>query len=91
MPISDDMPQPYELSAHAELVLSERGISLVWLERTLTEPDNIRSDARDSDLVHCLRVIPEHGGRVLRVVVNQSIIPRRVVTVFFDRRERKST
>jgi hypothetical protein len=91
MTTNDDGPQAYELSVHAEVVVAERAISLAWLEQTLSEPDDMRPDARDHELVHYLRVVPEHGGRVLRVVVNQSTSPRRVVTVFFDRRERKST
>ena len=28
---------------------------------------------------------PEHGDRVLRVVVNTSVVPERVVSVYFDR------
>lgn len=31
------------------------------------------------------RRIPEHGDRVLRVVVNKSVVPDRVVSVYFDR------
>lgn len=30
--------------------------------------------------------IPEHGGRFLRVIVNHHVTPKRVVTLFFDRR-----
>jgi hypothetical protein len=29
--------------------------------------------------------LPEFGGRVLRVVVNKTVVPERVVTVYFDR------
>ena len=31
------------------------------------------------------RKIPEFGGRVLRVAVNTTVEPNRVVSVFFDR------
>lgn len=80
----------YVLSTHAERVLIERGIKRDWVERTLAEPDETRPDARDKSLVHHLRVIPEHGNRVLRIVVNETVDPRRIVTIFFDRRERRS-
>jgi len=36
-----------------------------------------------------LPAIPEHEGRVLRVVVNAEAHPERVVTAFFDRRLRR--
>jgi len=29
--------------------------------------------------------IPEHGDRVLRVVLNNTVVPARVVSVYFDR------
>ena len=84
-------PLPYELWAHADQVMTERSISRDWLERTLAEPDTVEPDARDRRLVHHLRVFPEYGGRVLRVVVTASASPRRVVAMFFDRRKGKST
>jgi hypothetical protein len=37
-------------------------------------------------LEHRLGVIDEFGARVLRVVVNPSAVPLRIVTVYFDRR-----
>jgi hypothetical protein len=32
-----------------------------------------------------LAKIPEHGNRVLRVVINKAAVPERVVSVYFDR------
>jgi hypothetical protein len=40
----------------------------------------------DPGTVHYLGTIPEHGHRVLRVVINRQVSPVRVVTVFFDRK-----
>lgn len=40
--------------------------------------------------VHYLKAIHEFGERVLRVVVNDRVVPRRVVTAFFDRRVGKT-
>jgi hypothetical protein len=39
-------------------------------------------------LTHALAKIPECGDRVLRVVYNAYVDPLRVVTAYFDRRER---
>jgi hypothetical protein len=44
----------------------------------------VRSQAVRDDTVR-FGVIPEHGGRVLRVVLNVVAAPIRVVTVYFDR------
>jgi Domain of unknown function (DUF4258) len=73
-----------EYSEHATTVLAERAIPREWVERTLTTPD--QQETRPDGNVHYLKVIQEHAGRVLRVVVNPGKIPERIVTVFFDRR-----
>lgn len=75
----------YELSIHAQVVIKEREIAIKWLEEALNSPDKIEPDLEDGDLKRYLKVIPENGGRVLRVVVNFKNSPIRVVTVFFDR------
>jgi hypothetical protein len=78
----------YTLTEHAKRVLSERGIPLDWLERAINAPTLNEADPEDSSLGRRFVVIPEHDGRVLRVVVNTSVEPIRVVSVFFDRRAR---
>ena len=40
--------------------------------------------------IHYIRAIEQYGGRYLRVVVNPDDSPKRIVTVFFDRRLRRS-
>jgi hypothetical protein len=75
----------YELSAHARHVLVERGLQPEWLERVLRRPALRLPDALDAALEHRLARIDEHGGRVLRVVVNVTVRPPRIVTVYFDR------
>jgi hypothetical protein len=59
--------------------------TLEWLERVLNEPVLCQSDPADVSLERRYRPIPEFEGRVLRVVVNPSVEPIRVVSVFFDR------
>ena len=75
----------YELTQHASEVLAEREIDLAWLERALDNPDLIGQDAEDEELEHRLKKITEYGNRVLKVVINRTTNPNRVITVYFDR------
>ena len=77
---------PVQLTRHARAMLAERRIEEAWVERTIEAPEAIEQDRVDPRLEHCLRRIPEHGDRVLRVVVaNRAGDSARVVTAFFDR------
>jgi hypothetical protein len=75
----------YELTQHARDVLTERSIPIEWLERALGEPELKQADPKDATLERRYRKIPEHENRVLRVVVNITVAPERVVSVYFDR------
>ena len=75
----------YELTQHARDVLQERKIPAEWMERVLTKPALVESSAQDTTVESRLAKIPEHGDRVLRVVVNKTVVPERVVSVYFDR------
>ncbi len=75
----------YTLSAHAEVVMAERSIKREWLDRVLARPESVETDRDDPEIIHALGKIPEHGGRVLRVVYNGTKKPVRVVPVYFDR------
>lgn len=81
----------YELSEHAIGVLVEREIQTAWVVRVLTAPERTERDRTDLSLTHALGRISERDDRVLRVVYNGSIQPRRIVTVYFDRRQRGKT
>jgi hypothetical protein len=74
----------FELSAHTQDMLKERGIAEEWVGRTLKTPDRKRRG--DDGNMHYLKTIRERDGRVLHVVVNADVQPNLVVTVFFDRR-----
>ncbi|MEW6215217.1 MAG: hypothetical protein AB1478_08455 [Nitrospirota bacterium] len=56
---------------------------------------NYRSETSDwenigeDNNVHYFKSITEHEGRVLHVVVNPHVLPKKVVTVFFDRKARR--
>lgn len=74
-----------EYTAHALLVMAERGIEKRWVEQVLENPRHTLKDRVDPDLLHAVAPVPEFGGRVLRVVYNHTVEPRRIVTAFFDR------
>ncbi|MEW6688581.1 MAG: DUF4258 domain-containing protein [Pseudomonadota bacterium] len=78
----------YELTAHAATVIAERGIAAGWVERVLAQPERTEPDGADPALTHALARIAERDHRVLRVVYNAGVDPHRVITAYFDRRER---
>jgi hypothetical protein len=78
----------YALTEHAKKMLTEREIPLEWLVRVLNEPVLREPDPDDAALERRYRPIPEFEGWVLRVVVNATVEPIRVVSVFFDRSKR---
>ena len=77
----------FKLSAHTQDMLKEREIPEEWVWRTIDKSDweNIGEDKN----IHYFKSIPEHGERILHVVVNPHISPKKVVTVFFDRKARR--
>ncbi len=52
--------------------------------RAISEP--ARTERKDDGTTHSLKPIPEHKGRVLRVVTDAAKEPPKVITAFFDRR-----
>lgn len=74
----------YCLSGHAEVMRKERAILSEWIDITIKEPN--LTELREDGTMHYIRSIPEKGGRFLRVVVNTSLEPPRIITLFFDRR-----
>ena len=76
---------------HARQVMVERDISQHWIDAVVNAPGFHAPDPNDSSLVRSYGRVPERGDRVLRVVVNTSTDPWRVVSVFFDRRMRDRT
>jgi hypothetical protein len=76
----------FQLTKHAQRALAEREIPIEWVERTLEAPELTLPDPNDTTVQRCFRRIPEFGGRVLRVTVNRTVEPKRVVSVFCDRK-----
>jgi len=74
-------------TAHARDMLVERRIPEEWVVRAVEAP--VRTEGHEQGTTHYLAKVPERGGWVLRVVVNTSVRPPTVVTVFLDRRLRR--
>lgn len=73
----------FEFSSHAREMMRERNISEEWVWRVI---ETGRSKREKDGNIHYTKQIKERDGRVLRVVVNPHLAPRRIVTLFFDRR-----
>ncbi|MDP3564998.1 MAG: DUF4258 domain-containing protein [Methanoregula sp.] len=78
------MHSPLDFTAHAKTMMQERMIQEDWAKSTFSAPDRIEEKGKDE--IHYLKQIPQNAGKFLRVIVNPSIRPPRVITVFFDRR-----
>lgn len=78
----------FELTQHAKETIEERKIPILFIERVIKNPGLIQADLNDIDLEHRLKVIDEYEYRVLRVIINKSTKPIKVVTAYFDRKMR---
>jgi hypothetical protein len=79
---------PYRLTAHAARVLQERAIPLEWVTRVIAHSGRVEPDEHDPALRHRLAAIPEHAGRVLRVICDETSDPWTIITAYFDRKLR---
>jgi len=77
----------FKLSSHTQDMLKERKIREEWIWQTISNPD-LENVGNDNN-IHYFKSIMEHGGRFLHVVVNPYVSPKKVVTVFFDRKARR--
>jgi hypothetical protein len=76
----------YIFTKHALDMMEERSISETWVWRTINESENIFTS--DDGNLHFSKAITEKENRVLHVVVNPNVSPKRIITLFFDRRLR---
>jgi hypothetical protein len=76
----------YVFTTHARDMLKEREIPEQWVMTAISEPDekNMESDGN----AHYFKTLPERDNRVLHIVVNETVEPNRIVTLFLDRRRR---
>ena len=78
------MNSALDFTAHARTMMQERIIHEDWVMNTVNTPDI--TELRGADEMHYVKRIPEAGGKNLRVILNPSANPPRVITAFFDRR-----
>jgi hypothetical protein len=76
-----------EDSIHFADMLRERGIQREWVNAAVNSP--IRTEDHDDGTRHFIKQIPEFDNRWLRVIVNVTVFPEKLVTAFFDRRLRR--
>lgn len=76
----------FQLSIHAREQMAIRELKALWVSDTLSKPDRTLPLADSFGNTHYLKRISEFGDRWLRVVVNPTQEPPRIVTLFFDRR-----
>ena len=74
----------FELTGHARDMMRERRIPDEWVRRVIDSPDVAEQGMTDN--IHYFKAIQEYQGRFLHIVVNPNVLPKRVDTVFFDRR-----
>jgi hypothetical protein len=69
--------------------MRQRGINKGQVARALATPDLVEPDRLDPELTHAIKRFFYRGNStMLRVVYNHTVVPSRVVTVFFDRKNR---
>ncbi|MBF0566427.1 MAG: DUF4258 domain-containing protein [Nitrospirae bacterium] len=77
----------YIFSSHSRDMLRERNIPEEWVWQTINDYE--WQDMGADNNAHYFMSIPQRGGRFLHVVVNPGVMPKKVVTVFFDRAARR--
>jgi hypothetical protein len=77
----------YEFTAHTIDVIRERKISESWISDALNNAD--WNTVKEDGNLHYFKNIAENNGRVLHVVVNHNIYPKKIVTVYFDRKYKR--
>lgn len=76
----------YVFTKHALDMIEERSILETWVLQTIHESDDTFTS--DDGNLHFIKAIGERENRVLHVVVNPATSPKRIITLFFDRRLR---
>jgi hypothetical protein len=81
--------KPIIFTQHARDAIRDRELDPAWVEATAREPEWTTPDPDRADVERRFRRIPEAEGRVLRVPVVETDHHIRVITVVFDRNERR--
>ncbi|WP_454633377.1 DUF4258 domain-containing protein [Bradyrhizobium cenepequi] len=84
------MKKPLTLTAHARIRLQERHIDPKWIEEAVANPDWTQADPRDPTVKRRFKILPQFGGRVLRVACVETISSIRIISAMFDRNARRT-
>jgi hypothetical protein len=76
---------PLRYRRHAEDSIFERALDREWIERTVRSPEWVAPDPNQPGVERRFRVIPEFGGRILRVACLETKEEIGILTAFFDR------
>ena len=79
------MPE-YIFTVHARDMLKEREIDEQWALQAINIPEE-KSVGSDGN-IHYFKSLAERENRILHIVVNETVEPNRIVTLFLDRRRR---
>jgi hypothetical protein len=80
--------QSIEFTNHALRVMQIRGIREEWVLRGIHYPTLRTQDPVDPDVERFYTEVMEMDNRVLRIAVNTTTTPWRIITVFPDRNMR---
>jgi hypothetical membrane protein len=84
--LQHDFFDQFSFSKHALSQIEIRNIKKEWVFQVSLYPDSVLTSKDVDGNSHYFGKISEFGNRTLRVVINESVTPNRIVTVFFDRR-----
>jgi uncharacterized DUF497 family protein len=79
------MHKPIRFSAHALTVMRERGLDATWVETVALAPLWTAPDPRDPAVKRRFGVVPERGGRIMRVACVEDEFEIRIISAFLDR------
>ncbi|WP_297106604.1 DUF4258 domain-containing protein [uncultured Devosia sp.] len=80
------MAKAITYTKHAMTAISERGLRLDWVELVARHPQWTEPDPIDPEVVRHFGMLPELGGRFLRVALVETDTEYRIVSTFLDRR-----
>jgi len=82
------MKNGYTLTAHAAIVVAERGIHKEWIQRVLSAPIKVIQDIADPTRCHAYGSISERDDRTLHIIYNNTTYLKKIISVYFDLRMR---
>jgi hypothetical protein len=79
--------QGFEFTDHPREMLKELDNQEELVCLTIDKPD--KTEIGKDENTHYYKAIEEMKNRILHIVVNNNVSPKKLITVFFDRRARR--